>query len=203
LSSRLPSKNIKIMLSKIIILPVLLHGSETWSLALRKEQRPRMFKNRVLRRIFGQKRDQIDRLCSLVVRVPGYRSRGPGFDSRRYKFFWEVGGLERGPLSLVNTTEELLGIKSSGSGLQSRKYGRRDVLRWPRGTLYPQKLALTSPTSGGRSVGIVRSRTQATEFSFYVREIKWQEVGTVIVKDRPVLSSERVADIYEPSTLWK
>ena len=32
--------------------------------------------------------------------------------------------------------------------------------------LYPQKLALTSPTSGGRSVGMVRSRTKATEFSF-------------------------------------
>ena len=30
--------------------------------------------------------------------------------------------------------------------------------------LYPQKLALTSPTSGGRSVGMVRSRTKATEF---------------------------------------
>jgi hypothetical protein len=35
--------------------------------------------------------------------------------------------------------------------------------RWPRGTLYPQKLALTSPTSGGRSAGIVRLRTEATE----------------------------------------
>ena len=34
--------------------------------------------------------------------------------------------------------------------------------------LYPQKLALTSPTGGGRSVGIVRSRTRATEFSFLV-----------------------------------
>ena len=34
--------------------------------------------------------------------------------------------------------------------------------------LYPQKLALTSPTGGGRSVGIVRVRTKATEFSFYV-----------------------------------
>jgi hypothetical protein len=32
--------------------------------------------------------------------------------------------------------------------------------------LYPQKLALTSPTGGGRSVGIVRSRTKAMEFSF-------------------------------------
>jgi hypothetical protein len=36
-------------------------------------------------------------------------------------------------------------------------------LRRPRDTLYPQKLALTSPTSGGRSVGIVRSRIKATE----------------------------------------
>jgi hypothetical protein len=40
------------------------------------------------------------------------------------------------------------------------------VIIWPRGTLYPQKLALTSPTSGGRSVGILRSLTQATEFVF-------------------------------------
>jgi hypothetical protein len=52
------------------------------------------------------------------------------------------------------------------SGLESREYGRRDQSRWPRGTLYPQNLALTSSTGGGRSVGIVRSRTQATEFSF-------------------------------------
>jgi hypothetical protein len=36
-----------------------------------------------------------------------------------------------------------------------------------RGTLYPQKLALTSSIRGGRSVGIVRSRTQAMEFSFF------------------------------------
>jgi hypothetical protein len=32
------------------------------------------------------------RLCGLVVRVSGYRSRGPGFDSRPYQIFWEVGG---------------------------------------------------------------------------------------------------------------
>jgi hypothetical protein len=42
-------------------------------------------------------------------------------------------------------------------------YGRRDPSRWPRGTHYPQKVALTSPTSGGHSVGIVRSWTKATE----------------------------------------
>jgi hypothetical protein len=52
------------------------------------------------------------------------------------------------------------------AGLESREYGRTEPSRWPRGTPYPQKLALTSTTSGGRSVGIVRSRTQATEFSF-------------------------------------
>jgi hypothetical protein len=40
-----------------------------------------------------------------------------GFDSRRYLIFWEVVGLERGPLSLVSTIGELLEIKSSGSGL--------------------------------------------------------------------------------------
>jgi hypothetical protein len=75
--------------------------------------------------------------------------------------------VEWGPLSLVSTFEELVERKSSGSGLESREYGRRDPLRRSLGTLYPQKLALTSPTSSSRSVGIVRSRTQATEFSFF------------------------------------
>jgi hypothetical protein len=98
-----------------------------------------------------------DRLCGLVVRVSG-----SVFDSWRYQIFWVVG-LERGPLSPVSTTEELLGRKRSGSGLENREYGRWDPSRLPRGTLYPQKLALTSPTSGCRPVGIVRQRTEATE----------------------------------------
>jgi hypothetical protein len=91
------------------------------------------------------------------------------FDSRRYQIFWEVVVLERGSLSHVSTIEELLGRNSSGSGLENREYDRGDTLRWPRDTLYPQKLALTSPTSGGSSVGIVRLRTKATEF-FFIRD---------------------------------
>jgi hypothetical protein len=44
-------------------------------------------------------------------------------------------GLERGPLNLVSTIEELLGRNSSGSGLENRDYGLGDPLRWPRGIL--------------------------------------------------------------------
>jgi hypothetical protein len=99
-------------------------------------------------------------LCDLVVRVPGYRSRDPGFDSRRCQIFWEVMGLEMGPLSLVRLIEELLEWKSSGSGQEKRIKGRADPLRRPRDILYPQKLATTSPTRGSRSVGIVRLQTK-------------------------------------------
>jgi hypothetical protein len=73
-------------------------------------------------------------------------------------------GLERGPLS---TIEELLGRNSSGSGLENQEYDRRDPFRWPRPTLYQQKLALTSPTSGGRPAGTVCLRTKATGFVFF------------------------------------
>jgi hypothetical protein len=50
-----------------------------------------------------------DRLCGLVVTVLDYRSRGPGFDARALQK--KVVGLERGPLSLVSTIEELLDRK--------------------------------------------------------------------------------------------
>jgi hypothetical protein len=73
-------------------------------------------------------------------------------------------GLERGQLTLVSKIEELLGRKSGSFFLENRYYSRRDSSRLPRGTLYPQKLALTSLTSGGRSVCTVRSRAQDTEF---------------------------------------
>jgi hypothetical protein len=70
--------------------------------------------------------------CGLVVRVLGYRSRGTGFDSWHYQIFWEVVGLEWGPLSLVSTIEELLGRNSSRSIIDKLEYGCGDPLRWPR-----------------------------------------------------------------------
>jgi hypothetical protein len=56
-----------------------------------------------------------------------------GFDSRHYQILWEVVGLERGPLSLMSTIEELFGRKRSCSGLEIREYGSGDPSRWPRG----------------------------------------------------------------------
>jgi hypothetical protein len=53
------SKNIKIRIYKTLILPVVLYGCETWSLTLREEHRLRVFENRVLRRIFGPRRDEV------------------------------------------------------------------------------------------------------------------------------------------------
>jgi hypothetical protein len=48
-----------------------------------------------------------------------------GYDSQRYQIFWGVVGLERCPLSLVSTIEELLGRKSRGSDIENREYGSR------------------------------------------------------------------------------
>jgi hypothetical protein len=59
LSSRLLSSNVKVKIYKTIILPVVLYGCETWSLTLREESRLRVFENRILRRMFGPKRDEV------------------------------------------------------------------------------------------------------------------------------------------------
>jgi hypothetical protein len=59
LSSRLLSKNVKIKIHRIIILPVVLYGCETWSLTLREKCRLGVSENRVLRRVFGHKRDEV------------------------------------------------------------------------------------------------------------------------------------------------
>jgi hypothetical protein len=109
---------------------------------------------------------KMEAMCYCETSVDFHRSRPPlsssdqsswlqihrsGFDSRRYHIFWVVG-LERGPLSLVNTTEELLGRESSGSGLENREYGRGDPPRWPRDTPLPAKVG-TNFANKRRSLG--------------------------------------------------
>jgi hypothetical protein len=59
LPSHLLSRDLKVKIYKTAILPVVLYGCETWSLTLREEYRLRVFENRVLRRIFGPKRDEV------------------------------------------------------------------------------------------------------------------------------------------------
>jgi hypothetical protein len=58
-SSRLLPKNLKIRIYKTIILPVVLYGCEIWSLTLREEHKMGVFENKVLRRIFGPKTDEV------------------------------------------------------------------------------------------------------------------------------------------------
>jgi len=53
------SKNLKIKIYRTVILPVVLYGCETWSLTLREERKLRVFENRVLRRIFGPRREEV------------------------------------------------------------------------------------------------------------------------------------------------
>jgi hypothetical protein len=59
LSYRLLSKNLKIRIYRTIILPVVLYGCKTWSLTLKEERKLGLFENRVLRRIFGPKKDEV------------------------------------------------------------------------------------------------------------------------------------------------
>jgi hypothetical protein len=117
-----------------------------------------------------------------------------GFDSWGYQIFWEVvsgsGTLKRGPFSLVNTIEELRGRNNSGSGLEIWEYGHSDLSRWPC-TLYLQKLALTSLTSGSHLVGIVRSRSEATEFSLVFSFSTWKwKVKVKCVCGQTILSAK-------------
>jgi hypothetical protein len=59
LSSHLLSRNVKVKIYKTIIVPVVLYGCETWSVTLREEHRLGVFENRVLRGMFGPKRDEV------------------------------------------------------------------------------------------------------------------------------------------------
>jgi CTP synthase (UTP-ammonia lyase) len=75
-------------------------------------------------------------------------------------------GLERGSLSLVSTTEELLDRKVAATVYKTENTAVGIRHAYHVAPSIRKKLAITSPTSGYRSVGIVRSRTQTMEF-FY------------------------------------
>jgi hypothetical protein len=62
--------------------------------------------------------------------------------------------------------------------------------------LYPQKLALTSSTSGGRSVGIVRSQTQATEFSFSFLDVLGKIIRLVSVIRQRTRREHRLQQLF-------
>jgi hypothetical protein len=81
--------------------------------------------------------------------------------------------LERGPLSFVRIIEELLERTVAVPIYKTEINGRGNSLRWPLHIFYPLKLALTSPTSGGRSVGIVRWRTKSPEVILSEVYILW------------------------------
>jgi hypothetical protein len=87
---------------------------------------------------------------------------------------WEVGGLERGPLSLMITTEELLEKRSSDFGLESVGIRCADHV-----TPSTRKSRHYFADSDGRSIGILRLRTKATEFSFFFLQGKKLKGGTV------------------------
>jgi hypothetical protein len=99
------------------------------------------------------------------------------FDSRGYQILLEVVGLEQGPLSLVSIIEEILERTNTDSGLENRNYGRRGSADYAT-PLCSQKLEITWPTSGGRSVGIVPSRTHVTQLLLF-RRIDGMHTGRI------------------------
>jgi hypothetical protein len=72
---------------------------------------------------------------------------------------------------------------------RNREYGHRDPLCWPYNSLYPQKLALTSPTGGGCSVSIVHSRTKAMDFLFVYVLCCYRGTPTLAILRTPAYAS--------------
>jgi hypothetical protein len=100
-----------------------------------------------------------------VVRVPGYRSRGLGSIPSATRFSEKMWAWNGAHSASVSTIEELLERKGGGFSLENQDYTVGICCADHTASLHPQKLAGTSPASGGRSVGIVHSQTKATEFS--------------------------------------
>jgi hypothetical protein len=82
----------------------------------------------------------------------------------------------------MNTTEEPPGRKSSSSGLENREYGSGDTLCRLCDTLYPQMLALTSPTSGGRYSSLAESDHGLCFVYTIYMYIKWYCLVTFSIK---------------------
>jgi hypothetical protein len=98
-----------------------------------------------------------------MVRVPVYRSRGPGSIPGATRFSekqWVWNGVHSASWMQLRTyLEEKVVVPN----LENREYGRRGPSRWPRGTIYQQKVGTNFFDKRRRSFDIVRSRTQATE----------------------------------------
>jgi hypothetical protein len=95
----------------------------------------------------------------------------------RVKINMNVSNVTSGRLHVCELVTQIV-LCHADIGLEIREYGRRDPSFWPRGTVYPQKSALSSPTSGGRWVSIVRSRTDVMEFLFSCRQNNRTDFGT-------------------------
>jgi hypothetical protein len=93
-------ENIEVKLYRTIILPFVLYGCESWSLTLREECRLRVFKNRVLRRIFGPKRDEVTQKFYVLYTLPNIILV---IKSRRLRWAWHVTcmGERRGAYRLL------------------------------------------------------------------------------------------------------
>jgi hypothetical protein len=105
LSSCLISKNLKFKIYKTVILPVVLHGCETWSLTLEEEHRLRVFENGVLRKIFGSKREEDGSWRKLHIDELHDQYFSPKIDrvikSRRTRCAGHVARMGRGELFTV------------------------------------------------------------------------------------------------------
>jgi hypothetical protein len=102
----------------------------------------------------------------------------------------------------MSTIEELIERKSSGSGLENRDYGRKGLTTDYATNLYPQKLALTSPTSDGVSVRIVRSRTKATQLFDGVRLVNFATFKNLRVKNTMFPHSKAINRLCLEISRW-
>jgi hypothetical protein len=130
-------------------------------------------------------------LCGLVVRVSGYRSRGPGSILGATRFseeLWVWNGVHSASrVQLRNCLKEKERLRPTKS-----RYGVGNR-RADHGTPSTRKdLALTSPTSGGRSVDIVRLRTQATDF-FSVFTLGYSDGITYMIRIKLAIYSTQCA----------